>query len=155
MTPKAMVICLAALFMAGLLFANADAKNLKIAVVQTTIEPHLEDNLAKALGFIERAGQAGSRIVILPEHSLLPFESPDKPTKAQLDAAFEQIQRHAQSAGSCVVFSDGYRQIKGGTYETYGIVYTADGTRAVFYRKNLDVPRPFVADGVVCGLSVC
>jgi len=155
MTLEGKIVRIAALLVAGLLLADASARNLKVAVVQTMIEPHLEDNLAKALRFIERAGQAGGRIVVLPEHSLLPFETPDKPTKAQLDAAFEKIRRQAQSAGLCVVLSDGYRRTEGGPYQTYGIVYSSDGTRAIFYRKNLDVPRPFVVDGVVCGLSVC
>jgi len=155
MTANSRTFSLAALLVASLLLVEASAKDLKIAVVQTTIEPRLEDNLAKALGFIDRAGRAGCRIVVLSEHSLLPFEATNKPTKIQLNAAFDKIRRKARSEGLCVVFSDGYRETEGAAYQTYGIVYTADGTQAVFYRKNLDVPRPFVVDGVTCSPSVC
>jgi len=155
MTPKGKMIRFAALLIAGLLFAEAGAKNLKVAVVQTIIEPRLEDNLAKVLGFIDKAKKEGCRLVIFPEHGLLPFEAPNKPTKATLDAVFETIRLRARSAGLCVVFSDGYRRTEGGAYQTYGIVYTEGGARAVFYRKNLDAPRPFIVDGVSCNLSVC
>jgi predicted amidohydrolase len=155
MTLRCAFIRVAALLIAGLLFAEAGAKNLKVAVVQTIIEPRLEDNLTKVLGFIDRARKERCRLVVLPEHGLLPFEAPNKPTKAELDAVFETIRLRARSAGLCVVFSDGYRRTEGGAYQTYGIVYTEDGTQAVFYRKNLDVPRPFIVDGVSCNLSVC
>jgi predicted amidohydrolase len=155
MTPRPTIICIAALLIATLPGVEAGAKNLKVAVVQTLVEPRLEDNLAKVLGFIDRAKKERCRLVVLPEHVLLPFEAPEKPTKAELDAAFGEIQRRAKSGRLCVVLSDGYRRTEGGAYETHGVVYTADGTQAVLYRKNLDVPTPFVVDGVLCNLSVC
>ena len=143
------------LLIASLLIAEGGAEDLKVAVVQTRIEPRLEENLKKVLGFIDRAKKEQCRLVVLPEHTLLPFEEPDKPTKAELDATFEAIRQRALLAGLCAVFSDGYRKTEGGTYQTYGVVYTADGKQAVFYRKNLDAPLPFVVDGVLCNLSVC
>lgn len=155
MTRRCTSIRIAVLLIIGLLLAEAGAKNLKVAIFQTRIEPRLEDNLAKVLGFLDRAKKEGCQLVILPEHGLLPFEAPDKPTKAELDAVFETIRRRARSAELSVAFSDGYRQTEGGAYQTYGIVYTEDGAQAVFYRKNLDTPRPFVVDGVLCNLSVC
>jgi predicted amidohydrolase len=155
MTRKRTLIFIAALLIAGLLRAEAGAKSLKVAVVQTVVEPRLEDNLAKVLRFIDQAKAQGCRLVVLPEHVLLPFEAPEKPTKAELDAAFEEIRHRAESARLCVAFSDGYPRTEGGAYETHGIVYAEDGTRPVLYRKNLDVPRPFVVDGVTCNLSVC
>ncbi|MBC8872279.1 MAG: hypothetical protein H8E44_22845 [Planctomycetes bacterium] len=155
MQSKVTFLCIAALLTVGVLVPETSAKSLKVAVVQTFIEPRLEDNLAKVLRFIDRAKTEQCRLVILPEHVLLPFEAPDKPTKAELDAAFEQIRRRAQSTKLCVVFSDGYRRKEGGAYQTHGIVYSEDGTHSVLYRKNLDVPRPFVVDGVSCNLSVC
>lgn len=155
MARKRTIILTAALLIAGLLLAEAGAKSLKVAVVQTLVEPRLEDNLTKVLGFIDQAKKERCRLVVLPEHVLLPFQAPEKPTKAELDAAFGEIRRRAKSANLCVVFSDGYRRTEGGAYQTHGIVYTADGAQAVMYRKNLDVPRPFVVDGVPCNLSVC
>lgn len=155
MTLRRTIICIVALLIAGLLPVEASAKSLKVGVVQTLIEPRLEDNLAKVLGFIDQAERRHCRLVVLPEHALLLFEAPEKPTKAELDSAFEEIRRRARSAGLCVAFADGYRRTEGGTYQTHGIVYSEDGTRTVLYRKNLDVPRPFIVDGVSCNLSVC
>lgn len=155
MISRCMFIRIVVLLILSLLLTDAGAENLKVAVVQTKIEPQLEENLAKILGFIDKAKKEQCRLVVLPENTLLPFEEPEKPAKAELDAAFEAIRQRALSAGLCVVFSDGYRKTEGAAYQTYGVVYTSNGKRPVFYRKNLDAPRPFVIDGVVCNLSVC
>jgi predicted amidohydrolase len=155
MTSRCTFFIIVFLLITSLLIVEGDAEEIKVAVVQTIIEPRLQQNLKKVLGFIDRAKKEQCRLVVLPEHTLLPFEEPVKPTKSELDAAFEAIRQRALSAGLCVVFSDGYRKTEGGAYQTYGIVYTAEGGQAVFYRKNLDVSLPFVVGGVLCNLSVC
>jgi predicted amidohydrolase len=155
MTSRRTFFIIVFLLITSLFFVEAEAENIKVAVVQTIIEPCLKENLKKVLGFIDQAKKEQCRLVILPENTLLPFEKTDKPTKAELDSAFEAIRQRALSSGLCVVFSDGYRRTEGGAYQTYGVVYTADGRQAVFYRKNLDAPQPFVVDGVLCNLSVC
>lgn len=145
-----------ALAAAGAVAAEAHAKKITVGVVQTVIEDTLEKNRAKLVRFVDRAKRKGCQLVIFPEGALYWDDiAVDHPTKADLDAAIEQIGQRARRAGLYVIFGVSYKFRDGGKYYNHGVVYDPDGNRRLFYRKNMDVPQRFFVDGVPCNLSIC
>lgn len=135
---------------------GTQAQTLRVAVVQTVIEDTLDKNRAKLTRFIDQAKESGCQLVVFPESALhWPDIAVDEPTKAQIDSSIEQIGQRARSAGVYVVFGTSYRAKEGGQYQNRGAVYGPDGSRIIFYQKNLDVPPRFDIHGVPCNLMIC
>ncbi len=140
----------------GVVVTDAHAKKLRVGVVQTVIEDTLKKNRAKLLRFIDQANARGCKLVIFPESGLhWPDISVDEPTKAELDAAIEEIGERAKATGMYVVFGTSYRGSDGGKYQNRGAVFGPDGKRLIFYRKSSDVPQGFEVDGVPCNMLIC
>ncbi len=88
----------------------APAKRLTVGVVQTAIEDTLDKNRVKLTRFIDQAKERGCRLVIFPEGSLYWADiAGDHPTKADLDAAIDELGRRAQVAGVYTIFGVSYK----------------------------------------------
>ena len=144
------------LFAVANVAVEAHATKITVGVVQTVIADTLDKNRVKLIRLIDEAKAAGCELVIFPEGALYWADiAGDKPTKADLDAAIEQIGKRSRRAGVYVVFGTSYKLTDGGKYHNQGVVYDPNGKRLVFYWKNKDVPQRFFVHGVPCNLSIC
>lgn len=135
---------------------RACAEILKVGVVQTEIENSLSSNRDKIIGFIERAKTEGCQFVIFPEGALYWSDiAVEKPTRAELDAAIEQIGAKARSEKIYVLFGVGYRTSDSAAYINKAVVYDPQGNRLLFYSKNIEVPNRFRVRGVPVNVSIC
>ncbi len=145
-----------ALLAAGAVATEAYAKKITVGVVQSVNENTLEKNRAKIIRFIDRAKSRRCQLVIFPENALYQADiSVDNPTKADIDAAIEQIGRRADLADVCVVFGTSHKPTDNAEYRNKGIVFDPDGNRLLSCWKTKDVPRPFDVYGVRCNLVIC
>ena len=132
------------------------AEVLKIGVVQTEIENSLSRNRDKLVAFIERAKTEGCQLVIFPEGALYWSDiAVDKPTRAELDAAIEQIGAKAHSEKVYVLFGVGYRTSDSAAYRNKAVAYDPEGNRLLFYSKNIEVPSRFYVCGIPVNVSIC
>jgi len=135
---------------------RACAEILKVGIVQTEIENSLSDNRDKIIGFIERAKTKGCQLVIFPEGALYWSDiAVEKPTRAELDAAIEQIGTKARSEKIYVLFGVGYRKSNTAAYHNKAVVYDPKGNRVLFYSKNIEVPNRFYVHGIPVNVSIC
>jgi predicted amidohydrolase len=135
---------------------RACAEVLKIGVVQTEIENSLSRNRDKLIGFIEQAKTEGCQFVIFPEGALYWSDiAVDKPTRAELDAALEQIGAKARSEKIYVLFGVGYKTTDSAPYLNKAVVYDPEGNRLLFYSKNMEVPNRFYVRGIPVNVSIC
>lgn len=147
------------MFVLLLVFVAPQAANsevLKVGVVQTEIENSLSRNRDKIIGFIERAKTEGCQLVIFPEGALYWSDIADhKPTRAELDAAIEQIGAKARSEKIYVIFGVGYRTSNNAAYRNKAVAYDPQGKRLLFYSKNIEVPSRFYVRGIPVNVSIC
>lgn len=115
MSPKAnriasrIPILAVALFLGGAIVPRACAKLIRVGVVQMVIEDRLGKNLAKILGFIDRAKSRGCQLVIFPEGALYWHDiAVGKPAKATTDAAVAKTGKQARQASITVIFGTSY-----------------------------------------------
>jgi predicted amidohydrolase len=149
-------VSLVVLLLVALCAQTAFAGTIKVSVAQTVIKDTLQKNREKLCSFIDQAKSMGCQVVIFPEGALYWSDvAMHQPTKAQLDAAIAQIGRKADTEDIYVVFGVGYRETNKEPYRNRGIVYTPDGRRVLFYKKNTEVPRSFYVNGVPFNLVIC
>jgi len=145
-----------ALLAAGIFASPAHAEKITVGIVQTVIENTLDQNRTKLIRFVDKAKAMGCQLVIFPEGALYwAVISVDNPTKADIDAAIEQIGQRARRAGVWVIFGTSYKITDSGKYRNRGVVYNPDGNRVLFSWKNQDVPQRFFVHGVPCNLLIC
>jgi deaminated glutathione amidase len=155
---------------------------MKVAALQMTSGPEVEENLATAGALLEQAASAGARLAVLPENfSFLGLRDADKRAVAETDGAGPVQAFLAASARRLKLWIvGGTLPIKSGTdgrVAAASLVYDADGTRVARYDKihlfDVDIPgraetyresanvapgsRAVVVDTPVgrLGLSVC
>jgi len=145
-----------ALVAVGTFAGPARGEKITVGIVQTVIENTLDQNRTKLIRFVDEAKAMGCQLVVFPEGALYWADiSVDNPTKADIDAAIEQIGQRARRAGVWVIFGTSYKLTDSGKYHNRGVVYNSDGNRVLFYCKNRDVPQRFFVHGVPCNLSIC
>jgi predicted amidohydrolase len=148
--------CLIAVAAAATFAGTAYAKKITVGVVQSVNENTLDKNRAKIIRFIDRAKSRRCQLVIFPENALYSADiSVDNPTKADIDAAIEQIGQRADLADVCVVFGTSHKPADNAQYRNKGIVFDSDGNRLLSCWKTKDVPWPFDVRGVRCNVVIC
>lgn len=140
--------------------APAGGGTLRVGVAQIAIEDTLEANLTKTLRFIGQASESRCDLVVFPEHTLYwphhpPEVSHEVPTKADLDAAIEQIRRAAKKGRVAVAFGEAYPNTNGERFAHHSFVFGPDGELLQKYWKSREVPRPFDLGNVRCNLLIC
>ncbi len=132
------------------------AETLRVGVVQTVIENTLSRNRDKLVDFVGRAKAEGCQLVVFPEGALYWSDiAVDKPSRAELDAAIEQIGEKARAENMYVVFGVGYKLTENGPYNNKAVVYDPRGQRSLFYSKNSEVPQRFYVNGVPVSVAIC
>lgn len=145
-----------ALVAAATFAGTAYAKKITVGVVQSVNENTLDKNRAKIIRFIDRAKSRRCQLVIFPENALYQADiSVDDPTKANIDAAIEQIGQRADLADVYVIFGTSHKPAENTKYRNKGIVFDPDGNRLLSCWKTKDVPRPFDVHGIRCNVVIC
>jgi len=154
---RAMRSCFPAVLLLTVLAAQAlHAEIIKVGVAQTVIENNLSQNRDKLVDFVGRAKAEGCQLVIFPEGALYWSDiAVDKPSRAELDAAIEQIGEKGRRENIYVVFGVGYRLAESDPYNNKAVVYDPRGHRLVFYSKNAEVPQRFYLNGVPASVAIC
>ncbi len=132
------------------------ASKITVGLAQTVIDDTLNENLGKMLRFIDEAAARRCDLVIFPESALYQADiAADDATKADIDAAIEQIAVRADRSDLCVVFGTSHKPADGAMYRNRGYVIGPDGKVLISCWKTSDVPEPFEVRGVVCNLVIC
>ncbi|AWB82711.1 amidohydrolase [Corynebacterium yudongzhengii] len=151
---------------------------MKIAAVQISSGPDIEDNLARAVDAIERAADQGARLIVLPEATSQSFDSGRLDKQAQqLDGPFARGLAQVAEERDVVVVAGmfcpadsvekGDKTINrvyntalitgGGYHQGYDKIHTYD---AFNYRES-DTVRPgdelvtVEVDGITVGIAIC
>lgn len=141
---------------AGALASAASGKTLVVGVAQTVVENALDKNLTKIVRFIDEAKDRGCRLVIFPENALYWADaSTDKATKVVIDAAIENIAKHADRTDLFVIFGTSHKSTAGAKYRNRGYVFDPDGKTLTSCWKTRDVTETFDVDGVRCNMVIC
>ncbi len=128
----------------------------------------MEENLAKTLAYVERAAEAGSRVVLFPEANLTSYYFPHvvgldaEEVRRALDATCEAARRHSiwVIAGTIRKTADRHLNLAhvispDGTIEhEYAKVHMAGRDEQRYCRGGNKVSL-FEIDGVVCTLVIC
>ncbi len=112
---------------------------IKIAGIQISPTESVEQNLSKALRYIEHAVTSGASMVCFPQLFLLPWflgEESDEARVHAIAADHEMMQRFSNAARQyeAVLVCPFYEDSDGQTYSA-AAVYDADGSLAGIYRK--------------------
>ena len=144
------------------------ATTLRVACVQLPWAGSLERNLERALHYIRRAAEDGSRVVLFPEASLTGYFFPDvvKLDPAEVERALERVRRAAAESAIWAIVGtlrkthDRFLNLAhvvspaGETVYEYAKVHPA-GRDEKAYCRGGDKLALFEIDGVPCTLVIC
>ncbi len=127
---------------------------LKIGLGQFHDMGSFEANRDKILSMMDKAAENACDLVVFHEYALV--DPALLATKAQYDEAIEQIKAKAADLSLFVICGVNYREsdipVK---HKSRNLIINASGMQESFYRKNIEIPKPFYINDIPCHSLIC
>lgn len=147
-----------AVFVSAVPAAAATPTTLTVGVAQLALETKLTANRDKIIRFIGEAKSTGCRLVVFPETALC---WPEGTSKADIDAAMEQIRQAVDAADIYALVGGLYKRNDQEKQFERLLAINPDGKFIQTYNKMWsdsrfnDAPGLFEIDGVPCAACLC